>query len=54
MLVFLVIFFNFFKLIVEIKLIIFLFFKNINLGIIFSPISGVKARIIVEDLLIIS
>tara|TARA_B110001452_G_C15110627_1_gene387139 strand:+ start:505 stop:771 length:267 start_codon:yes stop_codon:yes gene_type:complete len=45
--------FNLSKFIVEIKLIIFLFFGNSNFGIILIPTLGVKAKIIVDDLLII-
>ena len=51
---FFVIFFNFSKLIVEIKLIIFLFFENFNFGKIVDPTLGATPKIIVEDLSIIS
>ena len=51
---FLVIFFNFSILVVEIKLMIFLFLENFSFDKILFPTKGVKPKIIVEDLLIIS
>ena len=47
-------FFSFSKFIVEIKLIIFLFFENFNLGRILLPTFGVIPKKITEDLSIIS
>jgi hypothetical protein len=54
MFLFLVNFLRLAKLIVEIKLIIFLFFENFNLDKILLPILGVTPKITIDDLLIIS
>ena len=51
---FLVIFLSLSKLIVEIRLIIFLFFENFNLGNILLPTLGVTPKNTTEDLSIIS